>query len=316
MQNSQPNKGKTKNNKKMVNKNHQTPVAIEKTQQEKQKPIPKFVFFITGFLLVITIIAFLPQFRIRQVEFADFNFNAPEAIYASSGIHHNQFFLENMGGGWKEFFEGRYTKAEQKVMKENTGIDSVKIYYQYPSKVVFELKEIIEIGWIKIPDGYCTVDANGKVVSLLKDEPIELPIISGLTVINASVGKKIEVSQDQYLNNAMYTMSSLIEADIDTQGATLLSMITKIEPTINNDIYLTLLNGEQEYTVVCDKSHDLVDDFLWLKRTINSGVLSEETGSIDIRGKNRIFRKDKPAENTSEVTEPEETDITIEMQNP
>ncbi len=281
--------------------------AEHKKNNSEYKQIPKFVYILTIILVIVTIFALMPQFRIQQVEFKDFLFISPEEVYMASGITQNQFFLKGIGGSLNEYLAGRYTGAEQRVKNTFPEVDTIKIYFDFPSKVVFEMKEKIEIGWIKIQDGFCTVDSNGKVISILQEQPEALPIISGLTVLNATIGKKIEVSQADYLENAMYVMSSLIEADVDVEGKKLLTMVKRIEPTINNDIYLILENGEKNFTIICDKSHDLTDDFLWLKKAMNSDVLaSEKSGIIDVRGKNRIFRKNRPVSDADNANKQEQ----------
>lgn len=282
--------------------------AKNQAVDRKFKKIPIFIYFATIILVSMTIFAVLPQFRIQQVEFQDFFLVSQEEVYEASGIKKNQFFLKGIGGTLAEYLEGRYIKAEKNVKNDFPEIDTVKIYFQFPSKVIFEVKEKIEIGWIKIQDGFCTVDGEGKVISILKEQPEALPIISGLTVLNATIGKKIEVVQEDYLANAMYVMSSLIEADVDVEGEKLLTMIKKIEPTINNDIYLSLANSQKSFTIICDKSHDLTDDFIWLKKVMNSDVFGSETsGIIDLRGKNRLFRKSRPGADSENTIKQEET---------
>ena len=84
--------------------------------------------------------------------------------------------------------------------------------------MIFDVDERIAIGWIKIPDGFCTIDGKGVVIEVLDQEPKDLPIIKGITITNLALGKRVEVEQTEYLENAMFAMSALIEADLDNEG--------------------------------------------------------------------------------------------------
>lgn len=159
--------------------------------------------------------------------------------------------------------------------------------------MIFDVDERIAIGWIKIPDGFCTIDGQGVVIEVLDQEPQDLPIIKGITITNLALGKRVEVEQTEYLENAMFTMSALIEADLDSEGEKLLYNIDVIEPTINNNIYLRLSIEEQKLLIICNKSRDIKGHFIWLKQVLNSGTIADKgSGTIDLRGETRIFRPD------------------------
>ncbi|NLJ94343.1 MAG: FtsQ-type POTRA domain-containing protein, partial [Clostridiaceae bacterium] len=259
----------------------------------------------TTILLLLTLFLTLPIFRIKEIEIHGVNHIPIEKIYAASGISENQHFLSGMGGSLKDFFSGTYSDAEQQVLSKIPEVKDIKIYFSFPSRITFEVEEKIEIGFIKIPDGYCTIDSNGEVVSLLKTLPDALPIIEGIVVKNATVGKRIEVLEEEYLINAMYAMTALIEADYLLDGEKLINNVKKIEATINEEIFLTLQLDDKEFLIQSDRSHDLVSDFIWLKQIINEGTLSNvNQGIIDLRGKHKTFResyrldiKENPTEN-------------------
>lgn len=264
-----------------------------KNNKEKKmgKKANKIILILMVLFILLILFIVLPVFRIKQIEMYDVNFIQPESIYAVSGIEEGQHFLKGLGGNFNQFFTGHYGKAEEKVIENIPEIKNISIRYRFPGKVIFKAKEKIAIGWIKIPDGYCTVDGQGNVISIMQEKPDGLPIISSLTVVKASLGKKIEVLQNEYLETAMYTMSALIEADLDTDGEKLLYLIDKIEPTINNDIYIYINFPDQKLAVICGQSYDLKEDFIWLKQLIDHKVLANRgSGTIDLRGENRIFQ--------------------------
>ncbi len=286
----------------------------QKSRSDQNKPKKGKVFLIslivfTVLLILTTLLLTLPIFRIQQIELVNLNFIPAEDVLIASGIQENQHFLEGMGGSAEAFFQGRYQRAEENIVAQIPVIDSAKVSFSFPSKIKIEVTEKVEVGWINISGGYATVDSKGEIISILHEKPTDLPVVKGLTVTNAVLGKKIEVKQTEYFENAMYAMSCLIEADVDLAGEKLIHRITKIEPTINNDIYLELIYEDQAFTIICDKSHDLIDDFVWLKQLINTNVLAgKEAGIIDLRGSYRIFKEyAKESElNHQTVTEPEQ----------
>ncbi|MGB4610831.1 MAG: FtsQ-type POTRA domain-containing protein [Saccharofermentanales bacterium] len=267
-------------------------------QQKKQGKIKfnkyhKLIIIVMCFVILIALFFLLPIFHIQTIEIKNADFIAPEKILQAARINQNQHFLQEMGGTLSDFFNGRYTKAEQRVLKELPQVSDIEISYSFPNKIVFDVDERIAIGWIKIPDGFCTIDGQGVVIEILDQEPQDLPIIKGITITNLALGKRIEVEQTEYLENAMFTMSALIEADLDYQGEKLLNQINVIEPTINNNIYLRLNVEDQKLLIICDKSRELKNNFMWLKQVLSSNVIADKgSGTIDLRGETRTFKPD------------------------
>ncbi len=258
------------------------------------KSLPRFTYVFLLILILVTLFVTLPAFRIQEVEMQNVHFIPYDELFAATGLKENQHFLSGLGGSFGKLISGRYGEAEDRVMDRIPEVEQASINFSFPGKLIIRLEEKIEIGWLKMTDGFCTIDSKGKVVSIKKSKPEGLPVISGLNIVKAKLGQPVEVDQSDYLENAMYAMSALIEADIDlTTGDKLLGMVTKIEPTIKNDIYLSLSCGKYDLKVVCDRSHDLVADFIWLKQMINSKVLEDKpSGLVDLRGKQRLFKKD------------------------
>ena len=267
-------------------------------QQNKQKKIKfakyrKLIIFTMCLVILILLFFLLPIFRIQTIEIKNADFIDPEIILQSAEIGQNQHFLQGMGGTLSDFFNGRYIKAEQKVIEKFPRVAGITISYSFPNKMIFDVDERIAIGWIKIPDGFCTIDGKGVVIEVLDQEPKDLPIIKGITITNLALGKRVEVEQTEYLENAMFAMSALIEADLDNEGEKLLSQIDIIEPTINNNIYLRLNIENQELLIICNKSRDLKSHFIWLRQVINSNSIADKgSGTIDLRGKTRTFKPD------------------------
>ncbi|HHU53371.1 MAG TPA: FtsQ-type POTRA domain-containing protein [Clostridiaceae bacterium] len=244
-------------------------------------------------VLLFLLFFLLPVFHIQTIEIKNADFIAPEKLIQSAGINQNQHFLQGMGGTLSDFFNGRYKKAEQQVIRDIPQVADITISYSFPNKIVFDVKERIAIGWVKIPDGFCTIDGQGVVVEILDQEPQNLPIIEGITITNLALGKRVEVEQREYLENAMFAMSALIEADLDFGGEKLLYHIDVIEPTINNNIYLRLNIEDQELLIICDNSRELKSNFMWLKQVLNTKVIADKgSGMIDLRGKTRTFKPD------------------------
>lgn len=265
-------------------------------QQNKQAKIKfakyrKLIIIVMCLAILLSLFFLLPVFRIQTIEIRNADFIAPEKILQSAEINQNQHFLKGMGGTLSDFFNGRYTNAEQRVMEKLPQVADITINYAFPNKLIFDVDERIAIGWIKIPDGFCTIDGQGVVIEVLDQEPQDLPIIKGITITNLALGKRVEVEQTEYLENAIFTMSALVEADLDNEDEKLLHQIDVIEPTINNNIYLRLTIGDQKLLIICNKSRDLKSHFIWLKQVINSNVIADKgSGTIDLRGETRTFK--------------------------
>lgn len=275
----------------------------EQTKKKHKAKLSKPLIITLCIFILALLFLFLPFFRIQTIEIKNADFVSVEKIIEHSGIKENQHFLQGFGGKLNDFFGGHYAKAEENIRKSVPQVSDISITYSFPNTIVFDVEERIAIGWIKIPDGYCTIDSKGVVIEILNQEPDDLPVIKGVRIININLGKQIDVDQSAYLENAMYTMSALIEADLDLEGQKLLNTIHEIEPTINGNIYLYMVLHEQDIVVICNQSRDLKNNFLWLKQLVNSEAIADKgSGTIDLRGKTRTFKPNS----LNEATESEE----------
>lgn len=284
-----------------------------KTQKEA-RTLPAFSkefrrsFLIVLILTLLALLAFLPAFRLQNIESNSLYFNRLEDLLSDSGLVRGEHFLLAYEGSFKGLLTGRYRKAEERLEALNAQIRQVEIRYHFPSTLRFEVEERIPVAFLDVDDLYVTLDRFGVACASYKDIPQGLPAIRGQSVIKMRLGEPIVTNADDDLKACVAVMSAIVEADFESQSdKTLLNQVQEIRSSGYQRIVLKLVpEGDTGVlTVSVTSESNLKQDFLWLKRVLDSGVLNGKLpGSLDIYGSQLVFKPDKPAKNTDEIELP------------
>lgn len=251
-------------------------------------------------LLLALLFYFLPLFRIQKIESTELYFVDLEEVLSKTPLHLNQHFLHAYGGSLHGVIAGRYEGVEKSVLHDFPGLSQVEIQYQFPGTIFFDLKERIPVAYLDVRDGYITLDRYGVAVSSGSELPQGIPLIRGIDVIQLELGKLVSSNADAELKSCIDVMSSIVEADFENQSREPLLPRVKEIRAVSDKILLQMdpMNNGQELRVSCRGNRNLKDEFIWLSKVLDSGVLSEKLpGSLDIYGSQLVFRPEKSASN-------------------
>ncbi len=262
------------------------------------------ILFISLVLLVLLSFLLSPAFRLQNIEHTELFFEKFSRVLEVSQIKEGQHFLQGFGGSINALLTGSYGKARQRVKEAFPQFKEVEIRYRFPGTVLFEIKERVPVAFIDVDDVYATIDRFGVVCGTYYSVPKSLPAIKGIQAVKMKIGEEIKTNADDALKACVAVMSSLVEADFESQGSSLslLSQTKEIRSSGYQRILLTFEpdNSGQELLVSCTSTDNLKNDFLWLKRILDSGILKDKLpGTLDVYGSQIVFR---PAEKDHEET--------------
>ncbi|MGI6485025.1 MAG: cell division protein FtsQ/DivIB [Tepidanaerobacteraceae bacterium] len=115
----------------------------------------------------------------------------------------------------------------KQIITSSVPIEQAKVDYKLPHTLIISVKERDIAAAIRYLSGFVIIDSKGHVVRLEpKLESYDLPVVTGLTIIEANVAKKIIVKEgrdsfDSFLNliNSLKDLSSeLSEIHVDTKS--------------------------------------------------------------------------------------------------
>lgn len=258
----------------------------------------RFLLIATLVLLSLILFIFLPWFRIQRMETAiPLYFNNFEDLVEKSGLREGQHFLKGYGGSLQGILTGRYMQAEEKILAAYAGIKDLKVKLHFPGVVSFEAEERIPIAFMQNGDRVVLLDREGIACDVSANIPHGLPVIRGIEVVSMTLGQPITSNSDDDLAQCVAVMSAIAEADFERQSENpLLPHIDEIRSSGYQRVVLKLYPEGQDklLSVRCTSQRSLKDDFIWLSKVLESGVLHDKLpGTLDIYGKQLIYRPDK-----------------------
>lgn len=247
-----------------------------------------------GLLILLIVFAIAPAFRLHTLESSKLFLHSPEELMAAAGLTRGQHFLRSYGGSLNGILTGRYEGAEQNILKNYPELRSLRVYYQFPSTLRIEAEERIPLAFLDVNDSYVTVDRFGVVTGSYQELPQGLPAIRGIEPVQMRIGEPIKTNADEALKACVAVMAALVEADFESPGETLLLPQAKeIRSSGYQRILLTFQpqGASDPLRVTCSSTGTLKEDFLWLKRVLDSKVLQDKLpGNLDIYGSQLVFR--------------------------
>lgn len=278
--------------------------ALNWSEAKFSKTLKKSLLIISISIL-LGLFLFLPSFRFQKIESNQLFFTDFETIFEASELKENQHFFTAYGPSLKSLITGRYTLAEEKILEDFPQLKSIKIGFDFPGTLSFEIEERIPVAFLDVNDLYVTLDRFGVVCGSYTNIPSGLPAIRGVEAIKMQLGEPILTNADDDLKACIAVMSSIVEADFESQGdSPLLNQVSEIRSSGYQRIVLKLVpkDASGQLVVVVTSESQLKEDFLWLKRVLDSGVLNDKLpGTLDIFGSQLVFRPDRPMSGEEEI---------------
>ena len=220
----------------------------------------------------------------------------PAEIEAAIPVKPGQHLFTGIGPDLRRLFSLRYGSVEKTLLARFPYIRSVQASLKFPSTMVIEIEERVEVAYVAIPDGCVMLDKEGYALRILNQSPADIPVIEGVTVTSLTLGQVLTVNAPDAMNSAVSLLGAIIDADKDTRTPQkLLSQVRKIRPLSDGRLFMTLAlpaTGE-ELTVATENKGEQLEDMLWLRFAMDQGALDNRgKGVLDLTGSRKVFIPD------------------------
>lgn len=191
-----------------------------------------------------------------------------------------------------------YGSREKRVMEMDPYIKDIDIDMSFPGKIVINVRECSKTAYIRLADGYAAVDDEMKVLDLCSDYTEEVrPLISGIDVISAVKGKKIEISNESDYQKMIIVLGAVLAADKNSgqaDGYSYFENVLEVRIIPSGNIFLMLRLPSGSVLQVKLKSIDNVNEAMsWLINSITEVPDKFESlpdGTLDMTGDEYIYR--------------------------
>ena len=238
-------------------------------------------------VLIVVLIATLPAFRISNIEVKGNYVLKSEDVIQRSGIAYGN-----------HLFFADYNGAAKAISSISPYVRDCKVTFSIPSTVTITIDERSKIANVKTPDGYAALDDQGIVLELSSsDSKGEVaPVISGLNITHAAVGRKIVIGDESDYQKALIVLGSLLAADMNNPNGdySIFENTKEVRVLPSGYMFLTIrLPNGHTLQVKMDGLEQISTQAAWLLYVIDSNVFDNgfPSGSLDMTGDEYIYRE-------------------------
>ena len=280
--------------------------AARKKSQERSLPesfpLSKRTVTIIVFLLVIIGIAaliwFLPAFRVRNVHVEGNISLTDQQILRELKLEYNDHLMGGVSGNILDVIRLDYGKTEERIKRENPYIEDIRVSVKLPSTVDVTVRERRKVCYIRTPDGYAALDKDGIVLELSSfdaDKKVR-PVISGLTVKGAELGKPVKIGNMNDYKKAIIVLGAILAADNASVGDTysMFENTSEIRILPSGYMFLTVYSPAGKLIQVKLNSLEKIsDNMAWLLYAFNSEAFdkAKTKGFLDMTGDDPTLRE-------------------------
>ncbi|MCQ2528131.1 MAG: FtsQ-type POTRA domain-containing protein [Saccharofermentans sp.] len=233
-------------------------------------------------------IAFHPYFRVNTVTVTGNYELTDDEIMEGLNVQYGSHMFRN------------YFAAGNDLVKSNPYIEKINIKRKFPSSLEIEVTERKKIAYISTPDGYIAIDDEGTVLELCADKDAQVrPLICGININSATVGKKVEVLQDNSFRKMIIVLSAALSASEAYNGNygkngdyEFFENIKEIRIISSGTFFLTVvLPDGGDLQVKFNNMNTITDDMQWIVYAITeNGLEGLPNGVLDMTGESYIYR--------------------------
>ena len=265
-------------------------------------PLSKRTVTIIVLLLVIIGIAaliwFLPAFRVRNVHVEGNISLTDQEILRELKLEYNDHLMGGVSGNILDVIRLDYGKTEERIKKENPYIEDIRVSVKLPSTVDVAVRERRKVCYIRTPDGYAALDKDGIVLELSSFDAAKKvrPVISGLTVKGAELGKPVKIGNTNDYKKAIIVLGAILAADNASVGDTysMFENTSEIRILPSGYMFLTVYSPAGKLIQVKLNSLEKIsDNMAWLLYAFNSEAFdkAKTKGFLDMTGDDPTLRE-------------------------
>lgn len=274
----------------------------EKRTLPESFPLNKRSMTIIVLLLVIiglaALIYFLPAFRVRNVHVEGNISLTDQQILRELKLEYNDHLMGGVSGNILDVIRLDYGKTEERIKRENPYIEDIRVSVKLPSTVDVTVRERRKVCYIRTPDGYAALDKDGIVLELSSFDANKRvrPVISGLTVKGAELGKPVKLGNTNDYKKAIIVLGAILAADNASVGDTysMFENTSELRILPSGYMFLTVYSPAGKLVQVKLNSLEKIsDNMAWLLYAFNSEALdkTKTKGFLDMTGDDPTLRE-------------------------
>ncbi len=280
-------------NKKAESKAKET-VSRQKIVPEKSNDVnylPEFPYSFKSVLIVLGVIAliifawsviFHPSMRIDSIT-VDGNYELSDAeVLDALDLHVGDHI-------WK------FTAFNRRALIRSTPyVQNVTISVDFPSHINVNVTERHKLAYIKTLDGYIAIDAQGTVLEFVPSSEEVTPVLCGLNVDNAVLGRTIEITDTLPFRKLILVLGAILDADNSSyrhDDYSFFDSVQEIRIVPSGMIFVTVaLPDGTILQVKLAGIEDIADNMQWLLYSIRGGAFENlPAGSLDMTQEEKIY---------------------------
>ena len=247
-------------------------------------------------IIMILLVVFLPAFRVRNAHVEGNVVLTDQEVLKEVGLEYDSHLMSGVSGNIFDILRLNYGKTEERVKQENPYIEDIRISVKLPSTVDIRIKERRKVCYIRTPDGYAALDEDGIVLELSSFDAKRTvrPVICGLNVKYAELGKPVKISNMNDYKKAIIVLGAILAADNASVGGdySMFENTSEVRILPSGYIFLTVyLPSGNLIQIKLNGTDNIGDHMAWLLYASNSNSLDKLTadGSLDMTGDEYIF---------------------------
>ncbi|SEV86806.1 Cell division septal protein FtsQ [Ruminococcaceae bacterium KH2T8] len=228
------------------------------------------------------LVAFHPMFRIDNFIIEGNHALSEERLMEITGLDYNDHVFQVLAVN------------RSSIKAHNPYIYDIDITFTIPSTVHITVQERQKIAYIKTPDGYFAVDAEGTVLEF-SSQPSEdaHPLLCGLELDRVVLGEKIDLENNYQFQKMIIVLGAVLDADADSldDGYSFFESVQEIRLVPSGYFFMTVtLPNGSTLLVKLSELEKVSDDMHWLMFVIQEGKLNDfPDGVLDMTDEDPIY---------------------------
>jgi cell division septal protein FtsQ len=247
-------------------------------------------------VVMVVLVMFLPAFRVRNTSVEGNVVLTDQEILKAVGLEYDAHLMSGVSGNILDILRLDYGKTEQRIKKENPYVEDIRITIKLPSTVDIKVKERSKICYVRTPDGYAALDKDGIVLELSSFDSGRnvRPVICGLNVKYAELGKKIKIDNMNDYKKSIIVLGAILAADNASVGGdySMFEHTSEVRILPSGYIFLTIYSPSGTLIQIKLNGTDSIGDKMaWLLYLFNADAFDKITvdGALDMTGDEYIF---------------------------
>ena len=175
-------------------------------------------------------------------------------------------------------------------------IDDVSVRIDFPSAIVVNVTERHRLAYIRVPDGYAVIDAEGTILDFSTFDDVDVhPVLCGLDLDSVVIGQRTDITESLKFRKMILVLGAVLDADrgsIRNDGYSFYDSVQEIRVVASGLIFLTVeLPDGTVLQVKLAGVENIDENMQWLLYAIRADAFEGlPAGSLDMTEDEKIYR--------------------------